>query len=453
VATLADPPLPPLEPADPSTRRPSTLASAAFAYSTQVAVAVLSLGNVLIVARALGPTGRGDVVFLITIAILSSQVASLSVSEAISVHAGTSPERRPSLASNAAVLAAVLGLATVAALVLLVLGIPGIGPHLSVSLWALALAAIAPLILQEYLSRLAMAEYRFPIANAAFLVPAAVQVVVNGSLYAAGELTVTRAMLAWVCGQLLALALLVVGVLRSGAGFGRPDPALGRNMVGFGLKAHGSRSLMWGNYRLDQWLVGALAGSRELGLYSVAVAWAEGLFLLPQAIAIIQRPDLVRDDPATAGRRAATGVRMATVASVPLVLGLVLAAPFLCEKVFGAAFAGSVDMLRLLAVGGFGIVAAKLLGSALIAQRRPLLETIATGGAFVVTVVLDVVLIPGHGGLGAAIASSTAYTVGGMLVAVIASRTLRFSLGDLVPSLSDVHSARGMLAVLRRRTA
>src|SRR5207244_531928 len=55
VATLAEPPLPQVEP----TRRSSALASAAFAYSTQVAVAVLSLGNVLIVARALGPAGRG----------------------------------------------------------------------------------------------------------------------------------------------------------------------------------------------------------------------------------------------------------------------------------------------------------------------------------------------------------------------------------------------------------
>jgi O-antigen/teichoic acid export membrane protein len=449
VATVADPPLPPAEP----TRRSSTLASAAFAYSTQVAVAVLSLGNVLIVARALGPSGRGDVVFLITIAILSSQIASLSVSEAISVFAGRSPEQRPTLASNAVVLSGGLGAAAVAVLVLLMLGLPGISPHLSIGLRALALASIAPLILQEYLSRLTMAEYRFAVSNAAFLVPAVVQIVVNGAVYAGGGLTVGHAMLTWVGGQLLSLALLVWAVGWTGAGFGRPEPLLGRRMVGFGLKAHGSRSLMWGNYRLDQWLVGALAGSRQLGLYSVAVAWAEGLFLLPQAIAIVQRPDLVRDDPAAAGSRAAKGVRLAALASVPLVLGLVLLAPVLCEDLFGPKFAGSIDQLRVLALGGFGILAVKLLGSALIAQKRPLLETIGTAGAFVVTLVLDVILIPRHGGLGAAIASSTAYAVGGLLVALVAARTLRFSLADLLPTPSDVRSTRGMLGTLRRRSA
>ena len=425
--------------------------SAALAYSTQVAVASLSLLNALIVSRELGPAGRGEVVFLVTVAILSSQLASLSVSEAISVRAGKSPGQRPALASNAAVLASVLGVATVVALVLLVLAVPGIGPRVGVSLWAVTFVAVAPLILQEYLSRLALAEYRFGVANAAFLVPAVFQVVTNGSLAAAGELTVGRAMLAWACGQLLAVVLLAVDAVRAGSGFGRPDVALGRHMVGFGLKAHGSRSLMWGNYRLDQWLVGAIAGSRELGLYSVAVAWAEGLFLLPQAIAIIQRPDLVREDEPTAGRRAALGFRLTTLSTAPLVLGLVILAPVLCERLFGSEFAGSVGMLRVLALGGFGIAAVRLFGSALIAQRRPLLETVATGIAFAATIVLDALLIPAHGGLGAALASTIAYTFGGIVVAFVAAKTLGFSLGTLVPTSTDLRSARGMLGTLRRR--
>jgi O-antigen/teichoic acid export membrane protein len=453
VANIADPPLPQAGPAVDRPGRSSAFTSAVFTYSTQVAIAALSLLNVLVVARALGPSGRGDVVFLITVIILASQFASLSVSEAISVHAGREPGRRASLASNAAILAAVLGLAAAAALLLLKLGLPGIGPDLNASLWALALVSIAPLVLQEYLSRLAMAEYRFAVANAALLVPALFQVLVNGALYAAGELTVGRAMLAWVVGQVLSLAVLLVAVVGSGSGFGRPDVALGRGMVAFGLKAHGSRSLQWGNYRVDQWLVGALAGSAELGLYSVAVAWAEGLFLLPQAIAIVQRPDLVRDDPDRAGRRAARGFRLVILSTAPLVLGLLVLAPFLCTTLFGAEFGGSVRMLRVLAVGGFGIVAMRVLGSALIAQRRPVLETIATASAFAATLVLDVLLIPDHGGLGASIASTAAYSVGGVAVAVIAARTLLFPLRSLVPGLADVRSARGMLEVLRGRTA
>jgi O-antigen/teichoic acid export membrane protein len=138
---------------------------------------------------------------------------------------------------------------------------------------------------------------------------------------------------------------------------------------------------------------------------------------------------------------------------VPLVLGLLVLAPFLCVTVFGAEFGGSVEMLRILAVGGFGIVAMKLFGSALIAQRRPVLETIATASAFGATLALDVLLIPGYGGVGASIASTAAYSLGGLAVAAIAARTFRLPFRSLVPTFADVRSARGMLGVLRGRTA
>jgi Na+-driven multidrug efflux pump len=100
---------------------------------------------------------------------------------------------------------------------------------------------------------------------------------------------------------------------------------------------------------------------------------------------------------------------------------------------FGADFRGSVDDLRVLALGAFGIVALKLLGNALTAQAKPMLETAAIGVSFVTIVALDVLLIPEHGGLGAAVASSVAYTVGGIAVAVIFSRALASRVSELAP--------------------
>ena len=44
--------------------------------------------------------------------------------------------------------------------------------------------------------------------------------------------------------------------------------------------------------------------------------------------------------------------------------------------------------------------------------------------AFVVTIALDLLLIPSHGGLGAALASTIAYLAGGLAVAVIFVRVL-----------------------------
>lgn len=421
----------------PSGRRSSLLASASLTYVTQLAVAGLSLVNVLIVSRTLGPSGRGDVVFLTTIAFLSAQFATLSVGESMANIAGRRPEHRPALASNGIVLAVVLGAATAC----LLAAIPSIGPHVSFQLRALALAMIAPLILQTYLERLVLADYGLRVINLSWLIPPVTSVTVNGALAGLGRLSVASAFSVWVAGQLAGLGLLSAYTARRLAGFGRPDRALGREMVTFGLKAHGSRAMMWGSYRLDQWFVGAMAGSTELGLYSVAVAWSEGLFFLPQALAYALRPDLVRAERRDAGAQSAAAFRIAAVGSLPLAAGAIVAAPFLCTTIFGSSFHGSIADLRILAAGAFGVAALKVFGGALIAQGKPVLETFATGAAFAAMVGLDVLLIPHYGGFGAALASTASYGAGGFTVAWIAARTLGIPRGGLIPGVSDVRTA------------
>ena len=121
-----------------------------------------------------------------------------------------------------------------------------------------------------------------------------------------------------------------------------------------------------------------------------------------------------------------------------LAAGLIAAAPILCVTVFGEEFRGAIDDLRILALGAFGIVALKQLGNTLTAQRRPTLASTAIGVGFLSTVVLDVLLIPRYGGLGAALASSLSYTAGGIAVVVISSRALGISPSELLPRMADV---------------
>ena len=421
---------------------PSLLSSVSWTFGTQVAVAVLALANVLIVSRTLGPSGRGTVVFLTTISWLTSQIASVSVGQSAANIPGRRPELRRALAGNAVVLSCLLGGLGIVALIVLFGLFPGISPEASPGLEALALAMIPPMILADYLGRMVFADFGITVVNAALLIASAGSVVCNAILAATGALTVGSAFVVWSAGQLAGLVLVARYVSARLAGFGRPDLRLAREMVTFGLKSHGGRVLQLGNYRLDQWFVGAIAGNRELGLYSVAVAWAESLFILPRALMDAQRPYLVRLEQRSAGVQAAKAVRLTMLISAPVVLVVVLIAPFLCVTIFGPDFEGSTVVLRVLAFGAFGIALMKVLGSALIAQERPLLEGLAVAAAFVATIVLDLILIPSHGGLGAAYASTAAYTVGGLAVAVIAARTLRFPLSSLWPGRADIGEAR-----------
>jgi O-antigen/teichoic acid export membrane protein len=221
-------------------------------------------------------------------------------------------------------------------------------------------------------------------------------------------------------------------------------------MLSFGLKAHLGRAMLFGNYRADQWILGVMSSSRELGLYSVAVAWSEVLFFLPTTLVAVTRPDLVRSTPEEARARATMVLRGALALTLACSVVMIVLAPVLCTTIFGSEFSGSVEMLRILALGSFGITTLKLLGNALTAQRRPLLETGAVAVAFVTVFALDFILIPNHGGIGASIASAVSYTAGGIAAAVIFGRALGASANELVPRPGDVRFlARSVAARLR----
>lgn len=425
--------------------RRSLSGAAISTLATNVLVAGLSFVNVLVTARALGAEGRGTLAFLTTIAMLASQLSSLGVEEASANIAGTRPGRRAALATNAVLLSVLFGAAASGVIALVIALFPAVGGDASPGLRWLALASIPMLVAQFYFQFLVRADYGFDVVNAAALIAPVLNVVVNGTLAALGTISVATAMTTWIVGQLLGTGLLAWYIGRRLLGFGPPDPRLARESVGFGLKAHAGRVMKTGNYRLDQWLLGSIAGSRELGLYSVAVAWTEALFFLPEALSAVLRPDVVRAEKREAGMRTAFVFRIAILLTVPAVAILVIAAPVLCVTVFGDEFRSSIDDLRVLAPGAFGIVALKLLANALVAQRLPLLSTAAVGVAFVITIALDLLLIPSHGGLGAALASTVAYTAGGVAAALLFIRALTVPPAAIVPQMGDlgVLKARG----------
>ena len=435
---------------DEAARRPPVIDSAIATYVVQLLVAALSLASVLIVARNLGAGGRGDVAFLVALTYITSQLASGGIHQANANFAAQDPSLRGALATNSVLLSVVLGMFGAAVLLFALWLFPGIRAGQGHLRLGLAIGAVPLLTLGSNLLLLIQADYRFRITNIAWLVPPSINAVGNGTLAATHVLTPGRAFGTWLLGQFIALAVLV-GAVRVGAGFGRPSVALARRTLRFGLQAHFGRVLLLGNYRADQWIVGAISGPERLGVYSVAVSWAEVLFFVPTVISVVQRPDLARSEKQDAARTAAIGMRAGLVLTLPLALTLILAAPLLCQTLLGNDFSASVPQLRILTIGAFGIVALKILGGSLTAQSRPNLETVAIGSAFVATIGLDLLLIPGHAGIGASIASTLAYSLGGVVAVLIFSKAFAYPARKLAPTRNDPRwLAREIVTAYRR---
>jgi O-antigen/teichoic acid export membrane protein len=428
-------------------QRASAASATIITYGTNLLVAVLSLANVLIVSRTLGPTGRGEVAFLTAIAFFSSSLFSAGIEESNANLGASEPSVRRSLATNSVVLALMLGALAVAAVQGLIAIFPGVaGPSSSDLRW-LTLGFLPVLILNLYLRWLVRADYAFAVTNVALLITPIANVTVNGVLAVAGLLTVGTAVSTWLGGQAIGTVILAWYVTWRLSGFGRPDPRLMRSSLAFGLKTHAGRVMLLGNWRLDQWLLGAISGARELGLYSVAVAWTEALSYLPTAVKFVQRPYLVRSSQRDAARQAAFAFRAAFLVTVVLGVGMILAAPVMCVTFFGSQFHGSIVELRLLVLGALGMLALTIFGNALVARRRPVLSSVALAAGFVCTLVLDVLLIPPYAGVGAAVASAISYTAAGAMMSLFFVRALGESARELVPRLGE---AKWLMSRARR---
>jgi len=198
------------------------------------------------------------------------------------------------------------------------------------------------------------------------------------------------------------------GFLASAHGFSAP---LARRIVAFGTRAQAGSLMTLVNLRLDFLLLGALAGSAVLGVYAIASRYAELLRLPPLAVYWVYYPRFARVGRAAAAAQARALMPRLGLLSVAAAAPLALAAPFVIPLLYGAAFQPAVLAAQLLCVGLVGEGLGGVVTAFLYGTGRPGLNSMAVLAGLATTVCLDLLLIPRHGLLGAAVASCAAYAV------------------------------------------
>ncbi|MNO87154.1 Polysaccharide biosynthesis protein [compost metagenome] len=160
--------------------------------------------------------------------------------------------------------------------------------------------------------------------------------------------------------------------------------------------------------RSDYLFIGALLGSTALGHYAMASAAAELLLIVPEAVTTPLMKRLLQQD---AGMERITPLALRLTATVMLgaCLSMALIGEWLIVLLFGAAYQPAYPALLWLLPGLFGLCYASILRLDLLGKNRPGSVSLMMGGAAAVNLVLNIVLIPSYGIVGAAMASSIAY--------------------------------------------
>ncbi len=216
-----------------------------------------------------------------------------------------------------------------------------------------------------------------------------------------------------------------------------------RPIIAFSLVGHLSNLINLVNYRFDVWVVDQYHGASALGLYAVAVGVGQLLFYVPEPFSRVVQPYLYGQRKDELLPRFKMVARLNFSAVLVLSVGLAFMAPWLIPILFGDVFGSSVTALWLLLPGILFSSAFKLLAQLVVQGGGQRFNLLATSIGALVTILLDLALIPLWGIEGAAIASTISYL--SILVAVLS--VIRYRLGIPVHDLflvrySDLGSLR-----------
>jgi lipopolysaccharide/colanic/teichoic acid biosynthesis glycosyltransferase/O-antigen/teichoic acid export membrane protein len=213
----------------------------------------------------------------------------------------------------------------------------------------------------------------------------------------------------------------------------RPSLQLARRIYVFGTRGQLGSLLSLLNLRFDFVFVAAIAGPAALGIYAVASKYAEVLRVVPIAANWVLYPRFARSDAVVATASSRWLIPRAGAVTGTFALPLALAAGAVIPMLFGRTFEGAVLpaqilLIGLAAEGVSGVITAFLYG-----RGRPGLNSLAAGTGLIVTLVLDVILIPRLGSVGAAIASSSAYLTTTLTLVALYRRVTRSTLPPNTP--------------------
>jgi len=405
----------------------------------------------LLLARGLGPAGRGSVAFVTVSALLLGRFAKVGVGEATKVFAAQRPGARGTLLANLIVLSLlsslVLGSIVAGGLYLLGAEPPG---NTSTQLGLLLVATVAAALVDNcFLVGCARLREAAAISAGGGWVYVTTLVIATLTV----GLDVDSALIAWICAHCIWSATLS-GMGARTSGLRAPDLPLLAEEIRFGVRAWiGSVSELL-NARLDQILVGVIASEVTLGFYAVAVNVGEALLFLPTAIATSMLPAVARDRDQASVDRTLRMFRSATILSLGSILVAAVVGELAIPTVFGSAYENSVAPFLWLLPGTLGYTALSIFSYSLLASKAPGWSSFGTATSLTVGLVLDLALIPAFGASGAAAAASAAFLAGGATVAVLYHRHCRsFAWREIVPGLEDVRFLRLVAARVLPGTA
>jgi O-antigen/teichoic acid export membrane protein len=376
---------------------------------TRAGLIAASLFTSVLVARSLGPDGRGIVAVAGAFTAIGVQLGNLGLHASNTWAVSRRPSLLPALTANAVYVSVIVGTLEVA--IVLLIGsmngdlIPVKGPLLAVALLGIPVG-LAYLLLQNLLLGLQrIRDYN--------LVELGVRLL---SILATAVLIVTglASPLAFLIAGTLLLVLsnvVLLGRLRQIAAVPiKPSLGIIAEYGRFGLKAYSTALASFLVLRFDLLLVERIRGVGAAGYYSIAVAMCDLVYMLPVIVGTLLFPRLSRmESPLDqVGYARDVALRVAAAMVVAACAAGILAQPVI-EVLYGEAFVPAIPAFLWLLPGIVALSVHTIIMNYCASVGLPPVVLLAPVVGLLINLALNLALLPTMGIVGASIASTVAY--------------------------------------------
>ncbi|MDI6840306.1 MAG: flippase [bacterium] len=217
--------------------------------------------------------------------------------------------------------------------------------------------------------------------------------------------------------------------------YGRPGPpnlSLLKSTAWFGIRNKAGFIIDFVNKRLDMFILNYFKPIREVGYYSISVSFAEILYKLPEAFGMTLFPKVAKLSN-NEGNEFTSLILKHTV--FLMFLGSILFALIIKPIIFltvGKEFYLSITPFLILLPGIIFMGITRIITSNFQGQGKPEYGTYITAVSAIFTISLDLLLIPKYGMIGAAIASTISYFVGASCSILIFIKRAKIKVKDVI---------------------
>ncbi len=420
---------------------------------TRVVWSAMGVVSGVILARWLGPHDRG---VLALVLLLPSTVVTLVKFGAAQANVYTINRHKASIdavASNALVLAIFWGLLS-SALVWLFRDYLTGSVLRDVPDWALAFALLrVPMLLMDnYLFSILQATGKFATYNIRLLLSESLRLVSLAVALMVFDLGLMAALVIYTLVWVINIVWLIAAMSRRIRFRLSIDWPLLRETYAFGLRSYVQILTQHMLLRVSFYMVSYFLGAAHVAFYTIALRFTELVLEVPQAIGLVLYPKLAALPEDEVHRVTAQTCRRTLMITAPAALALALIGPHIIVLWYGEAFRAATEPLPWAAVGVALMSIYVIVTRDFTSRAKQRINTMSGLVALGSNAILNVLMIPTMGIVGAAMATAISYAAACLVLITFFLRESGLSLRDvIIPKRSDVDYYAEVLTMMARR--